>query len=222
MRISVAITAVPARLSAAQALADALEAQRGATGAFPWPIELLVDHEKLGCWGNARRAWLSGVARGSDAHLVIQDDVVLSQDFLSGAAYLHSLAPAHPMTFFRSSRVDIAFRANTNWILVSRFLMAQALLMPRDVLTDFVPWCDAYDGTEQAARWNHSCDGRQRDYFLSRKIKTLAPVPSLVDHGPLKSTLGNPSGRFARCFIGPDRSWQEINWESSVNRPVKG
>lgn len=222
MKISVAIMAVPARLREADRLAEALEAQRAASGAYPWPIDMVVDYEKLGCWGNARRCWMKGAERAGDAHLVVQDDVVLSRDFLTGVAFLHSMKPDRALSFFRSSTVAEARATNRHWIEVPRFLMAQALLMPGDLTARFVPWCDQREGTLEAQTWKHHDDVRQREFFRAYKVKVLQPVPSLVDHADVKSTMSHARGRVARWFIGADKSWQTIDWDLGANDPVKG
>ncbi|MDQ2668628.1 MAG: hypothetical protein M3Z05_21920 [Gemmatimonadota bacterium] len=221
--ISVAITAVPSRAEHVAQLVAQLEAERQFhRDEFPLPVEVFTDTDKLGCWGNARLAWARGAALGFDAHLVIQDDVVLSQDFLGGVAFLHAMKPTFPMSFFRLAGVDAARRENRHWVFVTRFLMAQALLMPKDVAQGFVPWADSYAGSPTGDYWAHSCDGRQRDYFRALKLRVYQPVPSLVDHRAIKSTLGNPSGRLAKWFIGVNESWRTVDWSRGADDPQRG
>lgn len=208
-----------------------LEAERRFSPHYPFGVHVFCDETRRGPQANSCDAWRAGVASGADATLVLQDDLIMSQDFLGGVAFLHTLKPLNPITFFMGpgGAPAEAQRRGVHWVRQrGQFQYSQALLMPNTVAQDHLEWCAAQEAarTPEAIKCAHHCDQWQKRYFVARQLWCWSPVPSLVDHRmDMESSLGTPMklgvwSRNARWFIGADKSWQSIDWERGLKDPV--
>lgn len=168
---------------------------------LPYLLEHLGDtpvamDRGKGIWDTQRRAWLM-FEPDADHHLVVQDDVILCDDFL--ACVDEVLTEDMPYALYFGNRASMRERAaaalkcgHTDM----KLRWSPAVVMPTRLILDFVKFGDAY-GYEGG-----NCPITQQ-YLLSIGQKVRYPMPSLVDHRQGHTSLisGQPcDGRRAYAF----------------------
>lgn len=182
--------------------------------------------EKKSLWEDAKKV-LSH--RPSHTHvLVMQDDILPCQDFIPTVEQIINLLPNQPITFFTNNpAADVAVMQDKRWVTLSVWLMAQAYVLPVEIIDDMVAWIDEY--VKEDVRFD---DERMAMYFYYHKIPVYATVPSLVEHLGWNSTtlstytdkarknIFKPENRMARQYIGFENSGLDIDWTIGLADPV--
>ena len=171
-------------------------------------VSVIEDHDRVGPWPTARRAWLSA-APDATHHVVVQDDVLPCERFFEHMRAALAAAPDSMVCAYSNNRLAQAPEvATSSWVYIPDNAWGQCLAMPSSRARHYVEWCDQV----VPASYPHD-DGRFHLYACSQGLPVLCTQPSLVDHlGADSSTLGH-RGRFpqrARVFeaqISPTKDW---------------
>lgn len=203
MRLSVAITAVPAR----SAMVNRLIGQLRGT-----PVDVLWDRDKKGCWWNAERALRTASAKHTHL-LLLQDDALLCKDFVATVEAIGAAVPNEWVSLFTTSKK--AARAHENgarWVTCDR-TWGVANLLPVWMVNDFLKWVAKYPSPSK------SSDGRFFAYLLSHERRAWFPMPSVVEHGGAGRSESGHGGFVqlrAGAFIGADVSGTSIDWTAGL------
>lgn len=232
MQISIAIMAHPKRVGHAETMLSQLEQERADhPESFPWPVDIMVDDAGLGCWGNARRCYEAGLSQVGQAtgHVVLQDDIELSPDFLGGVAHLHRMFPHDPQShFYTLPGVSKAQEAGSHWITSRTYIGAQCHLIPTELIQPFLAYVDMQEGNDAfPATMRRSQDQRLLWFYKEIKQRILCPVPSLVQQHArtMPSVMGNPlrtsaGWRESKWYVGQP-GWRSVDWRAGADKPMR-
>ncbi|HCT76466.1 MAG TPA: hypothetical protein DGG94_10255 [Micromonosporaceae bacterium] len=205
--LSIAIMSHPKRAVEARTLASRLEEAR-----------VVIDPAPMGAPSplkTAIHAWRA-IAAGATHHLVVQDDIVLSDEFLQRVRAGVALFPDAALTFYAnwSSRNAAAIRlaagAGATWVqeMTGEYFPTLAMVLPAKYIEDYT------DLATRFSAWWSDDDDMMREFLMTRDIDAYATAPCLVEHGSLDSVAGNHShgARQAACFS--PQSGQELPYEA--------
>src|SRR6185436_3940487 len=100
-------------------------------------------------------------------HMVIQDDVIVSPDFLAAAKVAADLFPSHPVSFFDLSKAPKqALEKDKHWVIRRTLSTGLAVMMPSAMALDVVRWVDGRFRPEI----QHD-DARLSWYFLAHNVE---------------------------------------------------
>lgn len=197
-------------------LADAVAAELA-----PWEVHIAEDDELFAPHGTLRTSRKAWAMRDEDAShkLVLQDDVVLSDDFRDQVAAVLEALPGHAVAFHADwrSRNGMAARLGlwTNRSYVDGlpdFVPCQALLLPAEVAEGFVRF------TENWADPDEGDDDVMRKYLTAEGVPLAVAAPSAVEHRRVASLSGNDShGVRAAAVFSSDAGL----WRSGVPRSLE-
>lgn len=186
----------------------------------------VIWDEKNSRWDTGRRALL---AHDTDAthHLIVQDDAVLSKNFLNTCRAMIKHSADFPIALYMGAssagyrRRAVAAQSKGNpWFLAAGPRWGVAVIIPIAHIPGMVEWCDADNTTE-------AYDGKMTRYY-ERVLKKscLYPIPSLVDHREVDENPSLIEGRDANrtAFIYDGKSAASGDWSRSPdakNRNVK-
>jgi len=137
--------------------------------------------------------------QGEDPALRLEDDIVLTKQFLAKAEAVIAMKPRAVIQFFSMRKDDPT--AGSRWD--RGFLMNQCCYFPAGYATELLEYAEAWrpaypdhpSGTDLMVQ--HWLKGRKEPYWLS--------VPSLVQHRNTKSRIGARSTyRQSQTFRDPD------------------
>ena len=217
MRRSAAIMAHPVRQESAEQVQAALDR----------PTPIIYDEnptpsaDKLQRWAVGRRCW-EAHDPAADWHLVLQDDVLISQNLLAGLERaLGELGPEGLVSAYTGTgrpdqsnvrrAIAHADRNGHSWMSTRSLNWGPAIILPTFVIPDMLDWCEDHIRRNKPPRSNY-------DYALGvyardeLGYRTWYTVPSLVEHRDLPSLVGHDTGpkRVAHRFHDGDAL--EIDW----------
>ncbi|MFE0427232.1 hypothetical protein [Streptomyces sp. NPDC058953] len=203
-RLSGAVMTHPKRLAAAEQLAGS---------APPGALRVVMDPDPGGRPSVLRTAIAAWSAIEDDAthHLVIQDDLRLSDTFFERARAAVAAMPNAALALFAlwDSRNGAAVRfgalAGARWVAtVNEYFPCVATVLPRDVAAGFVDY-----GRARLDAWPD--DILMYRYLRDSGVPGYAAVPSLVEHEDEGSLSGNAfrGPRRSVCFLPEDRPGDE-------------
>lgn len=210
--VSVTIMAHPKRRHFVDALAEHLPG-----------AEIAWDKEN-DRWETGRRALLAH-DRQAEYHIVVQDDAVLCNDFISGAAEALGHVRGRPVSFYTGAvrphrqhvapAVAKARSMGVPWIAMRGPIWGVAIAVPVNHIEPLVEYCDRLRDTP-------NYDKRIEGYYLHRGVECWYSQPSLVDHRPVGENpsliWGRDGNRQAYWFIGQERSALNVRWTPEVQR----
>lgn len=162
------------------------------------PFSIDDNKQKLGTWGNCKRAW-SLRDKTKDYHLVIQDDAVLCDNFMEKVSEFINKYPNESYQLFRGKKRQswaIGTAKLDVDVLQGQLLWGVAIMLRQDIIEPAIHW------GEQNFVPSYPDDTRIKKYLDSKGIKTLYPYPSLVDHRTIQDSLvNNIELRTAEWFI---------------------
>jgi len=191
-----------------------------------------ADSGDSGSWHTARIAW-GNIPEDSTHHLVLQDDLVLCQDFVLGVIRALRHKPAAVVSFFAGqfSAIDKSKEQKRAWTTIPGYLSGQAIAMPSLWARSLVGWCDAnIPGPEDSDFWvrRYKRDTPEKlahaqKFWSDRRVKWFAqqnrlPIlftsPSLVDHAGWEFSTYRTARKNerARWFVGEDNSALSVDW----------
>jgi hypothetical protein len=208
--LSVAIMAHPQRREQAVALRRALD--RGV------PI---VWDEKNDRWDTGKRAMLAYDPYCSH-HLVLQDDVVVPRDLVTGVIeMLRHVPDTSPVSLYLGKHQRIpeatarAERGGVSFITWAKLDHGLGIVVPTGCIPDMIAYSDRQMQIE-------NYDARLSRYWEDQaKLRTWYTWPSLIDHAHGPSLVPGRKGtgensRTARRFVGADVSALEVDWNGEV------
>jgi hypothetical protein len=213
VRLSVVVMAHPDRAIWAEQLADQLGC----------PI---VWDERSNLWDTARRAW-SAYAPDATHHVVVQDDAILSRDFLPAARNAAHYAGNRPVSFYlggvrphfqtTSKLLEDARHRSRSWLETKGPHWAVSVMLPTADIDGMIAYGDGRPHLT-------ADDDIMSRYYHKQRRRCWYTVPSLVDH----RADDNPSlltgrtlpdvPRQAQWFIGADRSGLDVDWSRTPAR----
>lgn len=152
-------------------------------------------------------------------HLVVQDDVILPQDFRAGVENMLKYVPdnvpvslyfggSRPLRSETRSLYEEAIRQNAPFIVYRGPFWGPGIILPTSEIPSMLAWYNKNNDIQ-------NYDRRITRYFDSIGRKCWYTMPSLVDHRDEdnKSLVGHGenNGRHASYFIGP-RSALDVDW----------
>ena len=211
MKLSAAIMAHPVRREPAEQVQASLDRH----------VPIIYDEnpvpsaDKMQRWKVGRRAWEAHDPT-ADWHLVLQDDVLVSQNLLAGLEVaLQQIGPEGLVSAYtgtgRPDQLNVR-RALTNaqrhghhWMTTKSLNWGPAIIAPVHTIPHMLDWCEQRVINNQPPRSNydHAIGVYYRD---ERHWRTWHTVPSLVQTGDLPSLLGHDTGppRVAHRFHDGD------------------
>lgn len=162
---------------------------------------------KLGTWGNARRAW-SMIDRQADYGLVIQDDAILCDDFLTKAKHFITQHQGYALNLFFGNRKnsrylwDYSKTRSSGYVESPKLMWGVAIALPVEHIDPMIEYGDRCDPTT-------ADDTRIKQYCLQAKLSARFPDPCLVDH------------RYGESLVDgiKDRERSAINYIDKVDIP---
>lgn len=159
-------------------------------------------------WYNAKRIWKS--EKEDFTHrLVLQDDVILCNDFLKYVECCMKFKPNAVWTFHAGWKAEKKFKdADTPYVkIIGCKTSGQAVLMPIEYCGEMVDETDFYFGYE----YKHD-DSRIGWWCAHNGIDVFGTNPQIVDHRQIKSSLPRHNAvRYARTF---KNDVSDLKWES--------
>jgi hypothetical protein len=183
-RISIAIMSHPKRAREARTLARRLDGARIVTDPAPTAQQSPLR--------TAIRSWRA-VAPGATHHLVVQDDVQLSEAFLRRVDSAVRLFPDAALALYsnwsarNAAAIRLAGAAGATWVdeMGTEYFPTLAVVLPARHIEDYVQFATAHSA------WWRDDDEVMREFLDTRDIDAYVSVPSLVEHGSLESVAGN-------------------------------
>jgi hypothetical protein len=196
VQLSVAVMTHVLRARLAQDVICALQplSARLVTDPSPW--------DKPQTLRTSIRAW-SAIDPDSTHHLVLQDDAALSADFVTHVSAIVNANPANPVALYTDWACRNASAVRWATVCGARFVEALpefvpciGLVMPRAVAEGFVQFARHCDPDEPD-------DAAMRRYFAHEGVRLRLAVPSIVDHRPVQSLIGNDLALAGSCCFAP-------------------
>lgn len=172
----------------------------------------LVFDEKRHLIHNHNRAWRLCFEKTYDWGAVVQDDVILGNDFKNRLDVVLRTANEKGLsvvTLYSNRKDDrIALTLGKAWRVMkgSTFLNEQFLLMTHDTIAKYLKFFDENLPTIENMnhRWH---DTLLAKFFVQNKLDVMVALPNLVDHRNEKSSIGYPTKiggieRKSRTFEG--------------------
>ncbi|MFF4413323.1 NAD-dependent epimerase/dehydratase family protein [Streptosporangium sp. NPDC001559] len=184
VNLSGAVMAHPKRAEAARQLADFDARGR---------INVVLDPVPDGPPTALRTANLAWECVGEDAthHLVLQDDVVLSEGFFEYAERVASAVPDEAVAFYagwegrNGAVVRLAALTGAQWAYaIEEHVPCLALMLPARVARGYTRFA-----AEHGNGWPY--DVVMQRFLNSCKVRVRLAVPSTVDHSDVPSVAGN-------------------------------
>jgi hypothetical protein len=185
-RISIAIMSHPKRAREARALARRLDGAQIVTDPAPKARQSPLRTSIL--------SWRA-VAPGATHHLVVQDDVEPSEEFLRRVDAAVRLFPDAALAFYsnwsarNAAAIRLAGAAGATWVqeMGGEYFPTLAVVLPARHIDDYVEFATAHSA------WWRDDDEVMQEFVETRDIDAYVSVPSLVEHGSLESVAGNVS-----------------------------
>lgn len=179
-----------------------------------WEVTQDLDH--LGPWRTARRALISSYKAQATHHILLQDDVILCDDFVPAVKELIELRPDAALSLFTPRPVVLdAKRRNTRWLRMPGGAWMQALVLPSPWIPEFIKWAD----THVPPTYPHD-DHRLSLWIMEFHKPSYGVAPTLADHGRLDSALGHTTRLYSKWFIGEKVSALSVDWSVGLANPV--
>lgn len=124
-------------------------------------------------------------AAGGDAAIHLEDDIVLTSNFLEKASRAVAERPDVVIQFFSMRKADLS--VGSRWD--RNFLMNQCFYAPPGYSALIREYYDTWRTPENLAAHRAPTDVVMRDFFKSRREDYWIHVPSLVDHRIGKSVI---------------------------------
>jgi len=181
-------------------------------------FEVIRDFEKKGAWYVAKKCWLFGACSNSTHHLVLQDDIDVSKNFVQGILKIIEACPQDILTLSTFPRKN--FTGKTRWGLIEG-VYGQGIVMPKEKLIEFLNWQDKHI----LSNFPHD-DSRISLFCKYIKYPIKVPFPNPIQHldNHFKSTMGNKWNRprISENYIGNNDpltiDWSDDGvYEKSIN-----
>ena len=174
-------------------------------------FKIFSDWYQKGAWYNARQCWMWGLSLKSTHHLVLQDDVILCEQFVKAVKKCVENYPEHPLGLYANRKIcEEAMKQDIRWCQIPDGTWGQAILLPQSMIAKFLKW----EKNHILPNFKHD-DSRLAMYLVNCKIPAMCPMPSLVDHAGAESSIVGQSNKNkrARWFVA-NKNYLEYNWSN--------
>jgi hypothetical protein len=167
-------------------------------------LEVVWDHDHDGGWPTYRRVLDQA---GEDGYLHIEDDITITQDLVEKAKdSIERLGGVVPIQFFSIAPVEEGGAPRNG----RSFIMTQCFYVPpghAQAINHFLTHWRVFDlrtGTHMdrkdviLPKFHNPWDTATGEFWRSIELKYWMNDPSLVQHMPLRSSIGHASG-YNRC-----------------------
>ncbi len=175
-------------------------------------------------WTTNKAAWERIFAAGVRHGLVLQDDLIMCQDFMAVVAATARFADAETAIgyFVKDPYLSGAPFVGPHWVEPS-VLSGPAMLMRTDLAVRGVQWIESRswpppEGARDSHRWNR--------FFATHDVRRLSTRPQLLQHvghdeaGGIGSIMNNPT-QTTSFFAGEDARVVDLPWGTiSPKTPV--
>lgn len=170
-------------------------------------FKVIKDYEKKGAWHTAKKCWEYGAFCSSSHHLVLQDDIDVSINFVEGILKVIESNADDIITLFTMPRKK--FLGKCRWGILEG-VYGTGVIMPKYKLLKFLNWQQEHI----LPTFPHD-DSRVSLFCKFNNYQVKVPFPNLVQHldTSFKSILGNRwvKPRMSEHFIGNDDPLK-IDW----------
>jgi hypothetical protein len=179
---------------------------------------VIRDNDGIGPWRVAKTAWAWSLRSGATHHILLQDDVEVSKDFLVAAKQIADANGNVPVSFYADTEeIWKARDMHVPWIVShSIHVNGPALMLPTDLVAEFLRWEKGKfkdtkkEDDERIGAWAYLTE----NYFWFT-------APSLAEHvGSQESTLKHDGASTATSFIGREQSPVDIDWTKPKDPPT--
>lgn len=207
MKISLSIMAHPKRRAAAQALYYQLQQ-------YPFSDVYIIWDELNNEWHTGKRALKGGIVLGSDWHVVIQDDALLTPNFyenIEGAIKalpvktLFSLYTGTSRPLKRRVSDAVAKASDGDWLQSHQLYWGVGIVIPSDQVA---PMLEFVENIEL------QYDNKIGEFYCQNGLPVYYCIPSLVNHDDDLGTLitghgkeASPEARVAHRLAVGSVSW---------------
>ncbi len=137
---------------------------------------------------------------GDDACVHLEDDIVLTKNFIEKITAQIQLLPSSLIQFFSLRKKDLEL--GSRWD--NNYLMNQCYYCPPGMGTAMLAYAATWIPANK--QHPHGTDVLMRDYLRHNKLKYWLHVPSLVQHRNMRSAIGGAgrtSSRQSPTFTDP-------------------
>lgn len=163
-------------------------------------------------WYNAKRAWLSPIPEGVTHRMVLQDDILICNDFIDICNKAIRQFPDAIWSMHSGVWVLPKYRTIDSPYIQIRGCKTsgEAIIMPVEHIEKMIAWSDAVFGRQ----YKHD-DGRIGFYALANNVRMMGTIPSLTEHLQVDSCIPNHNcrKRIAKAWVGKDIGIQ--NWDTT-------
>lgn len=159
-----------------------------------------------------RKCWEAPVPEGVTHRVVLQDDLLLCNNFIEIMNRIVNTNPEFIFSLFCSRmKFEYATEGSPYVIVKGRNAWGQGMLMPVSYVKPMFEFADSELGKDFPYD-----DGIYAWWAQKEKLEIMTTVPSTIQHlCPTESTLGyNDKRKVSKVWIGEDLSG--INWESKA------
>lgn len=162
------------------------------------------DDGQLGEGLNHDRAWrIAATQSKANYGVVLEDDAILTENFLQQAALALAEAPAPIVSFYTGTsrppqyqaRIKVALAQNPTWILADQLLHHVAVAIRTELIPDMLNHVAGREGP---------ADYRIGEWAQTRGHHITYTAPSLVDHADGPTLINH--------FDGEPRTEQRVAW----------
>jgi mannosyltransferase OCH1-like enzyme len=150
-----------------------------------------------GIWDTCKNAWLK-YDKDADYHFVVQDDTILCKDFKKRVLEFVEKEPNEAYQLYMGKRKNKVFTEEDfkkGYSLRKHLSHGVAIGLKTDLIEDMVKFGDGFQRYKQD-------DMKIRHFLVSKNIRTMYPVPSLVSHRQENSLVEDKGEmRIAEHFI---------------------
>ena len=188
MLISVSIMAHPKRKAAAQALYTDLQQ-------YPFSDVFIIYDEINSEWQTGRRALHGGEVLGSDWHMVLQDDALLTPNFYDNVVgLLHSLDQKTLVSLYTGTArplkdrvaAAVAIAGDGDLLQSHQLYWGVGILIPSDQVAPMLEFVEDID---------LPYDNRVGEFYCRNDLPVYYSMPSLVNHDDDLGTLLKGHGK---------------------------
>lgn len=205
MKISVSIMAHPKRKAAAQALYDQLQQ-------YLFSDVYIIWDELNSEWHTGKRALKGGIVLGSDWHVVIQDDALLTPNFYENirtaiealpVKTIFSLYTGTSRPFKRRVSDAVAKAGDGDWLQANQLFWGVGIVLPSDQIAPMLEFVENID---------LQYDNKVGEFYCQNGLPVYYCIPSLVNHDDEAGSLlghgvDNPEPRVAHKLATGPVTW---------------
>ena len=174
-------------------------------------FNIFSDWYQKGLWFNARRSWMWCLSTKSTHHLVLQDDVIICNNFIDTIINCIKTYPDSPLGLYANRKIcEEAKLKDIRWVSIPDGVWGQAILLPRFLVEKFLNW----ERKHILPNFKYD-DTRIAMFLVENKINSMCPMPSLVDHeGAATSTLGHSNKNRRARWFEKDKNYLDYDWSN--------